>query len=669
MKSLKFIWVVGVLFLLGALSSQDSGQPRVLIKFTHRPGQQQLDSLQRHFGLVLEKVIPRLQVYRFQLRDTVQIRTLMRRLKSLTSVTYVELEQVMKAQPGEAIAQESRPEEKRPVKVLKAPPKPEIIPGEIIIRFKPTAETAAMATITQQFNLKSIKRLPRLNALLYQFPTTQTLDSILKGCRNRPEVLYAEPNYRVYALAVPNDPDFPKLWGLHNTGQGGGKNDADIDAPEAWDKTQGRKEILISVIDTGIDYNHPDLAANMWTNPGEIPNNNRDDDNNGYVDDVYGYDFVNNDPDPMDDNRHGTHVAGTIGAVGNNDRGVVGVNWTVRLMALKFLSANGSGSTADAAEAIIYAADNGAMITNNSWGGGGFSQTLRDAIEYAKDKGVLFIAAAGNESKDNDDSPNYPSNYEVENVIAVAASTDRDALASFSNWGNQTVDLAAPGEDVYSTTPANTYEYLSGTSMATPHVAGAAGLVWAFYYPNTNWREVKYRLFGAVDFIPDFEGELLLEGRLNVNEAVTDKPLVAVIQKPEDTNDTAGPYPVQASAVDDDTVSTVKLYYEFSGATSRQDTLNMAPVSPYVFGADIPGAPAGTTVKYKVMARDTDNNLVESHYYSFTVGEAGACCGALALTLDAGDASPPVVALLTLLLNLALLVGPVLVFKKRFLRR
>ena len=669
MKSIQFLWILGVLFLLSALPSQQSESVRLLIKFKERPTPQVLDSLQQRFGLILEKTIPQLNVYRFRPADTAKLNPMVEQLERIKIIQYVEREQKVTTKPGHVMAQDRPTEETAQPAVRKAPPKPEIIPGEILVKFKPTAEVAAMASIAQQLNLKSVKHIRKLNAVLYKYPTTQNLDSILDACLQRPDVMYAEPNYRVYALIVPNDPDFSRLWGLHNTGQTGGKNDADIDAPEAWDKTTGRKEILVAIIDTGIDYNHPDLANNIWTNPDEIPNNNRDDDNNGYVDDVHGYDFINNDPDPMDDNRHGTHVAGTVGAVGNNNRGVVGVNWTVKLMALKFLSATGSGSTADAAEAIIYAADNGALITNNSWGGGGFSRTLKDAIEYARDKGVLFVAAAGNESKDNDDSPNYPSNYDLENVIAVAASTDRDGMASFSNWGNQTVDLAAPGEDIYSTTPSNTYQSLSGTSMATPHVAGAAGLIWAYYYPNTNWREVKYRLFGAVDFIPDFEGELLLEGRLNVNEAITDKPLVAVVKKPEDTDDTAGPYTVHASAVDEDTVTTVKLYYEFSGSATRQDTLIMQPVSPYIFGADIPGAPNGTTIKYKVLAWDTDNQTVESHYYSFTIGQPQACCGAFAVTYHSSQGPPFLNAFITIVFNIILFFGPVILLKWVLLRR
>jgi serine protease len=214
-------------------------------------------------------------------------------------------------------------------------------------------------------------------------------------------VLYAEPNYTVRALAVPNDPMFPQLWGMPQ-----------IKATNAWDRATGSDDIVVCVIDTGVDYNHPDLAGNMWTNPGEVPGNGVDDDGNGYVDDVHGYDFVNNDGDPMDDHGHGTHCSGTIGGIGNNGVGVAGVNWKVRIMALKFLSASGGGSTADAIDAVNYSVQMGVRVSNNSWGGGGYSAALYDAINAGKTVGQLFCAAAGNDTNDNDANPSYPASYD-----------------------------------------------------------------------------------------------------------------------------------------------------------------------------------------------------------------------------------------------------------------
>ncbi|MBI1882662.1 MAG: S8 family serine peptidase [Chlamydiae bacterium] len=333
-------------------------------------------------------------------------------------------------------------------------------------------------------------------------------------------VEYAEPNYVVQALSTfPNDSSFSQLYGLHNTGQTGGTADADIDAPEAWDTTKGASSVVVAVIDTGVDYTHPDLSANMWTNSGEIPNNGLDDDGDGYVDDYRGWDFVNEDNDPMDDNKHGTHVSGTIGGVGNNGTGVAGVCWNVKIMPLKFLSGSGSGYTSDAVEAVLYANKKGANVMSNSWGGGGYSQALYDAIKAAEVKGILFVAAAGNSSSNNDQVANYPSNYNISNVIAVAATDANDALAWFSNYGANTVHLGAPGVSIYSTLPGNTYGSLSGTSMATPHVAGACALVWSAN-PSWNYAKVKNQIMVGTDKISSMSGKTVSGGRLNVYKAL-----------------------------------------------------------------------------------------------------------------------------------------------------
>ena len=286
--------------------------------------------------------------------------------------------------------------------VLKAPSQPQTVPGELIIKFRPRITDIESSQVLQEVGLQSLRTIGALNIKICQSLTEKTIEQVILECEASSEIEYAEPNYKVYALEKPNDPEYTRLWGLNNTGQTGGANDADIDAEEAWNVQKGSKQVIVGVIDTGIDYNHEDLQANMWRNQGEIPNNNADDDNNGYIDDYFGWDFIHEDKDPIDDNQHGTHVAGTIGGVGNNFKGVVGVNWSVSLMALKFLDEQGSGSTSDAIEAIVYASDMGANILNNSWGGGGESQALKDAIIYAMNKGVLFIAAAGNEGKNTE---------------------------------------------------------------------------------------------------------------------------------------------------------------------------------------------------------------------------------------------------------------------------
>ena len=348
-------------------------------------------------------------------------------------------------------------------------------------------------------------------------------------------VLFAEADYTLGVQAIPNDPSFGSNWGLNNTGQTGGTADADIDAPEAWDTARGTGQHIVAVIDTGVLHTHPDLAANIWRNAGEIAGDGIDNDANGYVDDLHGYDFVNNDGNPTDDNGHGTHVAGTIGAVGNNGIGTSGVAWTTKIMALKFLGASGSGSTSGAVSAIYYAVDNGATILNNSWGGGGYSQTLYDAIAYAQASGVIFVAAAGNAASDNDTVANYPSNYAVANVVAVASTTATDGLSSFSNYGANTVALGAPGSSIYSTYLNNGYATLSGTSMATPHVAGALAVYWDAN-PNATAAQVIQRLKDTVDPIAALTGRTSTGGRLNLNKLLNGTSPPPPPPPPADTN-------------------------------------------------------------------------------------------------------------------------------------
>lgn len=306
---------------------------------------------------------------------------------------------------------------------------------------------------------------------LLEFPSIVDVPKLVATYANNPQVEFAEPNFRYSLDLFPNDREFSKLWGLDNTGQLGGTFGNDIDAPEAWDTVSDSSAIVIGVIDTGVNYDHPDLSANMWRNPGEIPGNNADDDGNGYVDDYYGYDFARclrfnppgtvctvtrpRDGDPMDDMGHGTHVAGTIGAVGNNTLGVTGVSWKARIMAIKAFTPAG-GLTSDLVAAVDYATLMSVKLTSNSWGGGDFSQALFDAIQAARDADALFVAAAGNGGSDgvgdnNDASPHYPSSYNLENIIAVAATDVNDNLTAFSNYGASSVDLAAPGELIFST--------------------------------------------------------------------------------------------------------------------------------------------------------------------------------------------------------------------------
>ena len=417
----------------------------------------------------------------------------------------------------------------------------EFVPGELIVKLNPGAEAGLMgdfaseygATVVEHFDVPgSIHKSFGGELLRLQLPQGIELAEAIAAMKSDGRVAYAEGNQVIRLEDVqnhgevsgPNDLD-SKLWGLNNTGQDGGKAGADISALKAWEVTTGDNSAngpLIAVIDTGIDYNHPDLKANMWVNTGEIPGDGIDNDGNGVIDDVYGYNAQANTGNPMDGHSHGTHCAGTIGAVGNNGEGVTGVMQNAKMMAVKIFSDSGSTSTDAIVRGLMYAAKMGATITSNSWGGGPFSQAIYDA--FASNP-ALHVIAAGNSNYDNDKRDNFPSNYDLDNIVAVAATTRNDERASFSQWGATKVDVAAPGHQIWSTIPGGKYGNKSGTSMATPHVSGVAGLI-ASAYPDASNAEIKERLIKGSDPVPALVDISVSDGRVNAAKSL-EKDLVA----------------------------------------------------------------------------------------------------------------------------------------------
>ena len=376
------------------------------------------------------------------------------------------------------------------------------VPDQILVRFKPGASAATKAAAHGKNKPTSEHGFKHFDGLkLFKLAPGLDVNTAIEHYKKNPNVLYAEPD-NIVGLDSTNDTSFTELWGLNNTGQTvngtSGTNDADMNVVEAWSNSgvTGSNSVVIGVIDSGVQYTHPDLATNMWVNPGEIAGNGIDDDSNGYIDDVYGINAITNSGDPMDDNNHGTHVAGTIAATGNNAQGITGVNQQAKILACKFLNAAGSGSSSDSLKCLDYIYDLkmsgiNIVVTNNSWGGtGGGSQAVADAIDKHRQAGILFIAAAGNSGTDNDTGPHYPSNYFKANVISVAATDQNDAKASFSNYGRRSVHVGAPGVNIYSSIVGSTYSHFQGTSMAAPHVAGLAALLSA-EDPGRDWKTIK----------------------------------------------------------------------------------------------------------------------------------------------------------------------------------
>ncbi|MHB8522061.1 MAG: S8 family serine peptidase [Limisphaerales bacterium] len=445
----------------------------------------------------------------------------------------------------------------------------------------PLTRLAALHATTGAQVLRQFPGIGNLQVL--QAPAGANVADLVATYQQSGLVGYAEPDFTVQVLLTPNDFRYwdGTLWGLHNTGLLGGTPGADIDAPDGWDVQNTATNIIVAVIDTGVRYTHEDLAANMWVNPGESgadslgldkSMNGRDDDGDGYIDDVHGINAILGTGIPLDDYGHGTHVSGILGGVGNNSVGVVGVAWGVQIMACKFLDSTGKGSISDAITCIDYARSKGAKIINASWGSYTFtSASLYDAIASARDAGMIFVAATGNDANNNDVNPLFPASYNLNNIIRVAATTRNDGLAFFSNYGSTTVDLGAPGLDIFSTwnSADDAYQYFSGTSMATPHVAGACALVWA-HNPNLAYDQVISRILASTDPLPALAGKCVTGGRLNLRKALGTATVIAGFT----ASPTSGAVPLTVNFTDTSAGTVTKWQWNFGDGTPNSAQQN-----------------------------------------------------------------------------------------------
>ena len=423
---------------------------------------------------------------------------------------------------------------------LKSPAK-----AEVIVRFRQSTSLSRIREIAASLNDRFEDKFENIgNMAVIEDEDGYNAQTVANQYNALDEVLSAEPNMEIRLepdirmraplesapgypdAALPfkssNDPKLGEQWSLHNEGQRGGKREADIRAFSAWAKTTGSERVVVAVIDSGVDYTHSDLVNNIWVRPAKLAPYT--DEDLGTIDDVHGYNAVDNSGDPMDDNGHGTHCAGIIGAEGDNNEGIAGINWKVEIMPLKFIASNGSGTTKDAIEAINYVIDRkragvNVRVISASWGSTAKSSALGEAIKRAGDEGIIFIAAAGNSSADSDKMPHFPAGYDLPNVISVAALDRSDRLASFSNYGAKSVHIAAPGSEILSTWLGNQYEEHSGTSMATPEVAGVAALVLSLE-PKLSVADLRERLLSSVDKLDSLKGKVSTGGRLNAARAV-----------------------------------------------------------------------------------------------------------------------------------------------------
>ncbi|MEM1331562.1 MAG: S8 family serine peptidase [Planctomycetota bacterium] len=508
-------------------------------------------------------------------------------------------------------------------------------PGELLVRFKARPanpglnrgpdDLAALAAdedgiasavppraiaLTDALQMRAVQRISR-DGLTVKMETDGDLVAGMAALEASGMVEYAEPNYVYRRTNTPNDEFLGLMWGMVNDGQTiqdvPGRPQADIRADEAWDIWTGDPDYVIAVIDGGIDPSHPDLAANMFVNEAELNGQpGVDDDNNGYVDDIQGWDFWDDDNNPAQDAFHGSHTSGTVAGVGNNGIGVTGVMWQAKVIPLRFIGPS-TGDAADAARAVDYAVDMGARISNNSWGGGGFSQTLRDSIDRARQAGHIFVASAGNNGNSD---PNLPAAYELPNIVSVANIRNTDQISTLSSRGAPWVDIGAPGTDIVSANGTGGYSYSSGTSMAAPHVAGAMGLLWS-YRPELAWDEVIDRTYRRSRTTNAMSAFTTTGGALDAAAMLADV-WIASVEGPGRYVSPSEPATIVARLeVEDDALltDTVVLYYRPIGGGSFTTKL-MNAISGDEFSADIPIANCPGEIEFYVTAQSENIGLV-----------------------------------------------------------
>jgi thermitase len=385
------------------------------------------------------------------------------------------------------------------------------VSGQVIVGFSARTTAQQMHAIVERAGGAIKRRLGAVDAAAVRPRRGRAVAALRAALRRVRAVRYVEPDFILRASRLPDDPLYFRQYALASAATGA------IAAPQAWDSRTSCSKV--ATLDSGLQYSHPDLAANVWHNPHEIKDNGKDDDHNGFVDDYYGVDVRKGSGSGGDDDGHGTHVAGIIGGHGNNGTGVAGTCWSTSIMSVRFMDSKGRGSTSDAVAGLQYAVHQGAKIVNCSFGASSKSSALQDAIEYAKEKDVLLVVAAGNDGESLESHPEYPASYTDGNIVTVAATTATDALADFSAYGATSVDLAAPGEGIFSTYPTSSYRYLDGTSMAAPFVTAAAAMLRA-KDPSLTYERLRSALLASVDVLPSLQGRTVTGGRLNLARAL-----------------------------------------------------------------------------------------------------------------------------------------------------